>query len=95
MPEDDKMLTDTWVVIKFRGQKETSAGIAFPDSSRVPPVDVILTQGIYFKNLKDFTKKYAGQNDLILVIVDEASFKSQGYDQTVFQGFEAVFIDKK
>jgi hypothetical protein len=85
-----------WIVIKFRGQKETSAGMAFYNTSRVPPVDVILSHGTYFKDLKAFREKMKKDRpELKLFIWDEAHFKSSGFDSTIFQGFEDKFIDAK
>jgi hypothetical protein len=95
MVENDKSPTEMWTVVKFRGQKEGSAGMAFPNTSRVMPVDLILSEGTYFKNLKEFQEKMKNRPGLKLFIVDERVFKSEGIDSTIFQGFEGKIIDAK
>ncbi len=93
---DEKPRRETWIVMKFRGQKETSAGMAFYNTSRVPPVDVVLSHGVYFKDLREFREKMKRERpELKLFILDETHFKTSGFDSTIFQGFADKFIDSR
>lgn len=86
-------LTGSWVVVKFKGQEQSSAGIAFPSTSRVPPVDVILTRGVFFHNLDRFLADQMKLSpDAQFTVLDEILFKSRKIDGTLFQGFEQKFL---
>ena len=78
-----------WIVVKFVGQLNGNAGIAFPDTSRVPPVDIILKNGIYLRDLvevKRFSEKVR-RNGGLCYIVEKKDFDRTMLDNKLFEGF--------
>lgn len=82
-------LSGNWVVLKFTGQIDGSAGIAFPDTSRIPPIDIILANGLYLrdkKNLRNFVDNVKNNGGTCFV-VKKKYFDQSGFDKRIFEGF--------